>query len=80
MLILNSQLKNPLFRSPLSDKAQNIIDLGTGNGDWALDCADKFPQYTVHGVDLFPPPHTWTAPNCVFEGMVLVRTWQKRLR
>lgn len=33
-LILDSQRANPLFRSPISSKAQNIIDLGTGQGDW----------------------------------------------
>lgn len=75
MLILNSQLKNPLFRSPISEKAQNVIDLGTGSGDWALDMADKFPNLTIHGVDLHPPPRSWTAPNCVFEVDDITLDW-----
>lgn len=43
-LILESQQKNPLFRSPISEKAQHILDLGTGNGAWPIDVADRFTQ------------------------------------
>ena len=25
----------------------------------AIDVADKFPDATVYGVDLYPPPNTW---------------------
>lgn len=32
--ILESQQENPYFRSPISAKAQHIIDLGTGPGGW----------------------------------------------
>ena len=35
-IILDSGRKNPLFRSPISGKAQNILDLGTGQGNWAI--------------------------------------------
>lgn len=45
-LILESQQKNPFFRSPISAKAQNVLDLGTGQGDWAQCVADQFPQRT----------------------------------
>ena len=75
MLILNSQLRNPLFRSELSNKAQNVIDLGTGNGDWALDVADRHPNLTVYGVDLMAPPRSWTAPNCIFEVDDIMKPW-----
>lgn len=51
-LILDSQRSNTLFRSPISPKAQHILDIGTGSGEWAIDVADKFPQCTVRGVDL----------------------------
>lgn len=44
MYILDYQRSNILFRSPISSKAQHIIDLGTGHGDWALDVADKYPS------------------------------------
>lgn len=48
--ILESQQPNNLFRSPIGDKAQNILDIGTGNGAWCRDVADKFP----HGMSLYP--------------------------
>ena len=32
-----------------------------------MDVADKYPDTTVHGIDLFPPPNTWVPPNCVLE-------------
>lgn len=31
------------------------------------DVADKFPDKTVHAVDLYPPPHRFVPPNCIFE-------------
>ena len=33
-LVLESQRKNPFFRSPISHNAQHILDLGTGDGAW----------------------------------------------
>ena len=43
-LIMESQQKNSLFRSPIGEKAQHVLDLGTGNEDWATDVADRFPS------------------------------------
>lgn len=34
MLIMDSLRANPLFRAPLSPKAQHILDVGTGPGEW----------------------------------------------
>ncbi len=42
--VLDSQEKNPLFRSPIGDKAQNVLDIGTGDGSWVIDVADNFPD------------------------------------
>ena len=39
-----------------------LTDIG-----WAIDVADKFPDKTVYGVDLYPPPHKFVPPNCIFE-------------
>lgn len=30
---------------------------------------------TVHGVDLYPPPQPWTAPNCIFEVDDISKPW-----
>lgn len=43
-LILDSQRREPLFQSPIGKKAQNVLDIGTGDGTWALEVADKYPN------------------------------------
>ena len=65
--ILDSKQPNPLFFAPISKTAQNILDIGTGTGIWAIEVADKFPSAVVTGVDLYPPPETWVPPNCRLE-------------
>ena len=52
-----------------------MLDIGTGGGEWAIDVADRFPNLTVHGVDLYPPPQTWVPPNCIFEVDDLTKEW-----
>ena len=32
--VLDSKQENRFFRAPIGEKAQNILDLGTGNGAW----------------------------------------------
>ena len=73
--VLESLQPNQLFRSPIRQDAQHIIDLGTGDGAWALDVADAFPNVTVHGTDLYPPPNDWVAPNCVLEVDDMTKPW-----
>lgn len=75
-LILDSQQKNNLFCAPVSDSIQNILDIGTGNGAWAQDVADKFPSSVVEGIDLYPPPETWVPPNCIFTVEDANKPWQ----
>lgn len=33
------------------------------------------PNATVHGVDLYPPPKDWVAPNCIFEVDDFLKPW-----
>ncbi|OBT85948.1 hypothetical protein VE02_04763 [Pseudogymnoascus sp. 03VT05] len=74
--ILDCQEENTLFRSPIPANAQHIIDLGTGDGTWAVQVADRFPgSITIHGVDLYPPPVTWAPPNCIFEVDDITQDW-----
>ncbi|KAF2766154.1 S-adenosyl-L-methionine-dependent methyltransferase [Teratosphaeria nubilosa] len=67
-LLLNSfdSPDNLLFRSPIK-RPSHILDIGTGPGTWAIDAADKFPEATVFGVDLYPPPASFVPPNCFLE-------------
>ncbi|KAJ6121329.1 S-adenosyl-L-methionine-dependent methyltransferase [Penicillium capsulatum] len=74
-VVLESDMPNPLFRSPVGDSPQHILDIGTGNGLWAIDVADMFPSAIVRGVDIFPPPVSWVPPNCILEVDDVVREW-----
>ncbi|KAJ5774771.1 hypothetical protein N7457_009667 [Penicillium paradoxum] len=74
-LVMESDQDNPLFRAPIGDNPKNILDLGTGKGNWAIDVADMFPTTTVRGVDLFPPPVTWMPPNCILEVDDIAEEW-----
>ncbi len=42
--VLDCQEENQLFRSPIGDDAQNVLDIGTGDASWAIDVADNFPH------------------------------------
>ncbi|KAJ5788802.1 uncharacterized protein N7518_005813 [Penicillium psychrosexuale] len=80
-LIMDSDRANPLFRSPIGtdrERPLQVLDIGTGKGTWAIDVADMFPNATVRGVDLFPPPVTWMPPNCVIEVDDVLQEWTWR--
>ncbi|KAJ6110748.1 hypothetical protein N7486_002983 [Penicillium sp. IBT 16267x] len=94
LMTLDSHNKNPLFYAPvdkpkvclirstlmvtLTQIQQHILDIGTGKGSWAIDVADLFPDATVRGVDLFPPPVTWIPPNCILEVDDILQDWTWR--
>ncbi|PGH14547.1 hypothetical protein AJ80_05867 [Polytolypa hystricis UAMH7299] len=59
-------LDDRLFLAPLSDP-QNVVDIGTGRGLWAMDFADQFPNANVIGTDLSPVWEPVVQPNLRFE-------------
>ncbi|KAK2744907.1 hypothetical protein FQN55_006469 [Onygenales sp. PD_40] len=59
-------LQDKLFLAPISDP-QNVLDLGTGRGLWAMDFADQFPKSNVIGTDLSPVWENTVQPNLRFE-------------
>ena len=89
--VLESQSENPLFLSPVPDKAANVLDVGTGSAAWAIDVADRYPNctwplisqvilaniiiVTLYGVDLYPPPQSWVPPNCFLEVDDVTKPW-----
>ncbi|KGO67581.1 hypothetical protein PITC_094500 [Penicillium italicum] len=77
-LVLDHYEDNPLFRAPIGDLPKHILDIGTGQGSWAIDVADMYSSATVRGVDLFPPPVSWMPPNCVFEVDDVLQEWTWR--
>jgi hypothetical protein len=56
-----------LFLAPIGDNPQNVLDIGTGTGIWAMDFADQYPSARVTGFDLSPIQPQWVAPNLRFE-------------
>ncbi|OHW97588.1 methyltransferase domain-containing protein [Colletotrichum incanum] len=53
--------------APLGEWPQQILDIGTGTGAWAIEMGDQYPSATVLGVDLSPIQPEWVPPNVKFE-------------
>ncbi|KAI9738401.1 MAG: hypothetical protein M1834_008904 [Cirrosporium novae-zelandiae] len=60
-------LGDRLQAAPVPDDVQDVLDVATGTGNWAIDFADRHPSARVIGVDLSPIQPTWVPPNCTFE-------------
>lgn len=73
-LLMNADAPNPLYLAPVTSP-KHVLDIGTGQGSWAIDVADMFPNAIVRGVDLFPPPITWIPPNCILEVDDVLKQW-----
>ncbi|KAL2861844.1 S-adenosyl-L-methionine-dependent methyltransferase [Aspergillus pseudodeflectus] len=56
-----------LYLAPISSTVQNVLDIGTGTGIWAIEFADLHPSAKVIGTDLSPIQPTWVPPNVQFE-------------
>ncbi|KAJ5081276.1 S-adenosyl-L-methionine-dependent methyltransferase [Penicillium alfredii] len=59
-----SSVSRPISNPP---RFQEILDVGTGTGQWAIDMADEYPSARVTGVDLSPIQPSFVPPNCTFE-------------
>ena len=55
-----------LHLAPLNTPNE-ILELGTGSGIWAIDMADQYPSASVLGIDLSPVQPDWVPPNLKFE-------------
>ncbi|RGP67460.1 hypothetical protein FLONG3_8508 [Fusarium longipes] len=55
-----------LHFAPLGDNPQNILDIGTGTGIWAIEIGEQYPSANVLGIDLSPIQPTWLPPNVHF--------------
>ncbi|KAF9872897.1 methyltransferase domain-containing protein [Colletotrichum karsti] len=68
-------LGDKLFLAPIGDSPQNVLDLGTGTGIWAIDFADEFPSAEVVGIDISPIQPSWVPPNCKFQIGDIEQPW-----
>ncbi|KAA8911371.1 S-adenosyl-L-methionine-dependent methyltransferase [Sphaerosporella brunnea] len=68
-------LHGDLYKAPIAEHPQRILDIGTGTGIWAIDMADRFPSAEVIGTDLTPIQPAWVPPNCRFEVDDAEKAW-----
>lgn len=61
--------------APIVSEPQQILDLGTGSGIWAVDMADRFPSAEVLGFDIAAIQPLWIPPNCQFEILDVKTDW-----
>ncbi|KAI9728041.1 MAG: hypothetical protein M1834_007855 [Cirrosporium novae-zelandiae] len=47
-------MDNKRHLAPLRKDVQNVLDVATGTGIWAIEIADKYPSAKVIGIDLSP--------------------------
>ncbi|KAG0648200.1 Velvet complex subunit LAE1 [Hyphodiscus hymeniophilus] len=67
-------LEGKLHLAPIVNP-QDILDVGTGNGIWAVHIADEYPSAQVLGNDISPIQPRFVPPNCKFEIDDLNSTW-----
>lgn len=59
--------QNQLYFSPIDElNLQNVLDIGTGTGIWAIEFGDLFPSANVMGIDLSPIQPDWVPANVHF--------------
>ncbi|PMD32527.1 methyltransferase family protein [Hyaloscypha variabilis F] len=59
-------LEGDLYSAPIKNP-QDVLDVETGTGIWAIDVADMIPSAIVKGIDLSPIQPSWIPPNVRFE-------------
>ncbi|RSL40218.1 hypothetical protein CEP54_016169 [Fusarium duplospermum] len=60
-------LNDSLCFAPIKENVQNVLDVGTGTGIWAIDFADEHPSAQVIGTDISPIQPQWVPPNLEFQ-------------
>lgn len=55
-----------LYKAPITEPLQQVLDFGTGTGIWAIELADEHPSAKVQGTDLSPIQPAWVPPNVEF--------------
>lgn len=73
LFLMTTDLK--LGLAPPSGEPENVIDLGTGTGIWAIEYAEQHPESQVIGVDLSPQQPDFVPPNCRFEIDDIEEAW-----
>ena len=64
--------------APIHEEPQNILDLGTGSGIWAIETADRYPSARVIGVDIAAVQPAFVPPSLHFEILDVETDWEFR--
>ena len=75
--IIYNLLHQRLYLSPVKEK-QQVLDLGTGTGIWAIAFADRHPHAMVRGIDLSPIQPNLIPPNCEFMVDDFNKPWEDK--
>jgi SAM-dependent methyltransferase len=63
-----TRLVGGFYAAPIDkEKTRRILDIGTGNGAWAIGIADDFPKATIIGNDLSATQAPFVPANVRFE-------------
>ncbi|KAK3939454.1 S-adenosyl-L-methionine-dependent methyltransferase [Diplogelasinospora grovesii] len=55
-----------LHFAPIGSHPQEVLDIGTGTGIWAIEMGDQFESANILGIDLSPIQPEWVPPNVRF--------------
>ncbi|CCU82865.1 unnamed protein product [Blumeria hordei] len=66
-----------LHFAPIGTNPQNVLDIGTGTGIWAIEMGDQYSGSKVLGVDLSPIQPEWVPPNVTFVVDDIESPWLK---
>ncbi|KAJ5264666.1 hypothetical protein N7505_007459 [Penicillium chrysogenum] len=77
---IGSQSTESSFRAPIGDSPKNILDIGTGQGSWAIDVADLYPSGIGYRPrrGYIPPTRVMDAPELRLEVDDVLREWTWR--
>lgn len=68
-------IDHKLHMAPISKDIKKALDIGTGEGIWAIDFADEFDKCQVIATDITPVQPQWVPPNLQFEISDAEKEW-----
>ncbi|KAG5989774.1 hypothetical protein E4U52_005249 [Claviceps spartinae] len=71
-------MRDKLFLSPIGNQPQNIFDIGTGTGTWAIKVGERYPSATVRGIDVASIQPEMVPPNVSFLVNDCEQEWTER--